>query len=118
MELKISNIEAGLRPESFLTQEGYFELGMNDKNDVIEQHDKVSKNGKPYSQFSLTLLGVKGEWVGDYKINFLFDRDLKELAEAWGSDTAAWKGKAILLNAKKEGIYTRWIIKPAPLPVN
>jgi len=104
--VKVSRIEAGLNPRNFLGHTVTVELC-----DVVET-ERVSKGGGKFTQYALKVVGVVGEYVGDYKVNFLMASDLQELVTAWGEDSTAWNGNRITLTAKEDGKYFRWVIKP------
>ena len=113
--VKVSPIEAGLNPKKFLESTGtLMEIGHNEAgNDCITEIKRTSKaDGKEYSQLTLHVTGSDGEWAGDFKVNYLFDRDLKALVDAWGEESKEWLGKRITLKARKEGDFNRWIIEP------
>ena len=109
-----SRDDIGLSPKRFELSKTIMEIDkFSDVNDCVKTFDKVSKDGKTkYEDYTLKLVGKSGDWIGEYEVNFLFQRDLKELADAWGEDSIKWIGKRITLSARKEGKYLRWIITP------
>ena len=110
--VKVSPIEAGLNPKKF-ESETTMEIGHNEaKTDCVTVNNRTSKSGEAYTDMTLHVTGSDGEWAGDFKMNYLFDRDLKHLVDAWGEETVNWMGKRILINGVKDGKYTRWLIKP------
>ena len=111
--VKVSPIEAGLNPKKFETAPTLMEIGHNEaKDDCLTVNDRTSKDNKPYQDYTLHITGSDGEWAGDFKMNYLFDRDLKALVEAWGEDSVSWLGKRITIQAVKDGKYLRWKILP------
>ncbi len=113
---KVSHKDMGLSPVRFLEEETLMAITNNKElGDCLIAHKKKSKEGVEYTDYTLYLVGSTGEWAGEYHINFLFARDLAELIDAFGEESEKWEGKRVTLNARTEGKYTRWIIKPAGL---
>lgn len=112
MKLVISRV-ISLNPEKFLSKEDLFQIiGDQESKDCVSYDVKADKKGKSYNQFNLLIAGSDGDTAGEYELKYLFERDLKFLVQAYGSDTQLWIGKQIVLSAKKDNGYNRWIIRP------
>ena len=107
MGLKIQKYVGGLRPADFVGKQIMFEIV-----DIKENPRKGSAGGD-YMQYTLSLLGATKDTVGDFQIQYLFDRDLGKLIDLYGEDTDTWKGKRILISGRPEGQYFRWELCPA-----
>jgi len=105
--------EMKLSPSKMAGKETLFEIqAFKDLNDCIRENPKTDKNGKAYSQYTLLLAGCDGEFVGDFVIDYLFDRDLKLLFDDYGEDSKSWIGKKVTITSVKDGKFDRWKIYP------
>lgn len=102
--MKLSKEEYGLRAANFVNKKTLFSLC------YVKEEQKKDKNGKEYKQYVLGVLGKNEDWIGDFKINFLFKRDLSALIVKYGEETDKWLGKLIEVVGVPDGEYYRWKI--------
>lgn len=114
--MRVIKYVAGLSPANFVGKSVIFALN------EVRSDERKGANGN-YTQYSLSVSGAADKLMpgvvlekvcGDFQLSYLFDRDLNALIDAWGEETDSWKGKLILVSARLEGQYSRWVLSPYP----
>ena len=104
--VKIQKYVQRLNPKTY-TGKRLFEIVAVDETKQMQIQGK-----RGFLQYELLLLGGFEGAAGEFRVSFLFDRDLTRCVETWGEDTDKWKGKKVDVSAEKDGEYMRWNIQP------
>lgn len=115
MELNIKT-ELSILPKAMFGKKEVFKIVLNDDGDTLKETIRKVKSGE-FKQYSLSLVDEKNtKWCAQY----LFEKNLREMASTWGMNTKDWCNQFVEITAKErkvnDEIYFDLVILPCEAP--
>lgn len=116
MELNIKT-ELSILPKAMFGKKEVFKIVLNDDGDTLKETIRKVKSGE-FKQYSLSLIDEKNtKWCAQY----LFEKNLREMASTWGMNTKDWCNKFVEITSKErkvnDEVYFDLVILPCEAPI-